>query len=106
MKAYKLSVKNDSDQGEVIVFANTAREAKNNWHWYLDADSFLDKLVHRAPEFDGMENATELELMTKQWQEGWRWFDYSNVPDVETATVEDFQAWCKKEFAVPVEDNK
>lgn len=103
MKAYKLSVKNDSDQGEVIVFAQTAREAKNNWHWYLDADSFLDKLVHRAPEFDGMENATELELMTKQWQKGWRWFDYNNVPDVETASVEDFQAWCKKEFAVPVE---
>ena len=31
MKAYKLSIKDDPDQGEVIVFAKTAREAKNNW---------------------------------------------------------------------------
>lgn len=45
-----------------------------------------------------MENATELEMMTKQWQEGWRWFDYYNVPDVETDTVEDFQKWCIGEF--------
>ncbi|TNU78269.1 hypothetical protein [Lactococcus lactis] len=106
MKAYKLSVKDDPDQGEVIVFAQTSREAKKNWTHYLDADTFIDELVHRAPEFDGMENATELELITKQWQEGWRWLDYPSVPDVETSTVEDFQAWCKKEFAVPVEDRE
>lgn len=98
MKAYKLSVKDDADQGEVIVFAQTSREAKKNWTQYLDADTFIDELVHRAPEFDGMENATELELMTKQWQEGWRFFDYNNVPDVETATVEDFQKWYIGEF--------
>ena len=93
MKAYKLSVKDDSDQGEEIVFAQTAREAKNNWTRYLAADNFLNKLVNRAPEFDGMENATELELATKQWQEGWKWFDHNDVPDVETATVEDFKNW-------------
>ena len=98
MKAYKLSIKDDPDQGEVIVFAKTAREAKNNWHWYLDADNFLDKLVHRAPEFDGMENASDMELMTKQWQEGWRWYDYYDIPDVEEDTVEDFQAWFRKEY--------
>lgn len=98
MKAYKLSVKDDSDQGEEIVFAQTAREAKNNWTRYLDADNFLDKLVHRAPEFDGMENASDMELMTKQWQEGWRWYDCYDVPDVEEDTVEDFQAWFRKEY--------
>lgn len=98
MKAYKLSIKDDPDQGEVIVFAQTAREAKNNWTQYLDADSFLDKLVHRAPEFDGMENASDMELMTKQWLEGWRWYDCYDVPDVEEATVEDFQAWFRKEY--------
>lgn len=98
MKAYKLSIKDDPDQGEVIVFAKTAREAKNNWHWYLDADNFLDKLVHRAPEFDGMENASDMELMTKQWLEGWRWYDCYDVPDVEEDTVEDFQAWFRKEY--------
>ena len=98
MKAYKLSVKDDPDQGEVIVFAKTAREAKNNWHWYLDADNFLDKLVHRAPEFDGMEGASDMEIMTKQWQEGWRWYDCYDVPDVEEDTVEDFQAWFRKEY--------
>ena len=103
MKAYKLSVKNDSDQGEVIVFAQTSREAKKNWHWYLDAGSFLDKLVHRAPEFDDMENATELELMTKQCQYGWRWFNYNDVPDVETATVADFMAWCNEKFVEVIE---
>ncbi|AHC94168.1 hypothetical protein T548_0090 [Lactococcus phage phiL47] len=98
MKAYKLSIKDDPDQGEVIVFAQTAREAKNNWHWYLDTDSFLDKLVHRAPEFDGMENASDMELMTKQWQEGWRWYDCYDIPDVEEDTIEDFQAWFRKEY--------
>ena len=98
MKAYKLSIKDDPDQGEVIVFAKTAREAKNNWHWYLDADNFLDKLVHRAPEFDGMEGASDMEIMTKQWQEGWRWYDCYDVPDVEEDTVEDFQAWFRKEY--------
>ena len=98
MKAYKLSIKDDPDQGEVIVFAKTAREAKNNWTQYLDADSFLDKLVHRAPEFDGMENASDMEMMTKQWQEGWRWYDCYDVPDVEEDTVEDFQAWFRKEY--------
>ncbi|AIX12584.1 hypothetical protein WRP3_081 [Lactococcus phage WRP3] len=98
MKAYKLSIKDDPDQGEVIVFAKTAREAKNNWHWYLDTDNFLDKLVHRAPEFDGMENASDMELMTKQWQEGWRWYDCYDIPDVEEDTVEDFQAWFRKEY--------
>lgn len=98
MKAYKLSIKDDPDQGEVIVFAQTAREAKNNWTQYLDADNFLDKLVHRAPEFDGMENASDMELMTKQWQEGWRWYDCYDVPDVEEDTVEDFQAWLRKEY--------
>lgn len=98
MKAYKLSIKDDPDQGEVIVFAQTAREAKNNWHWYLDTDNFLDKLVHRAPEFDGMENASDMELMTKQWQEGWRWYDCYDIPDVEEDTVEDFQAWFRKEY--------
>lgn len=98
MKAYKLSIKDDPDQGEVIVFAQTAREAKNNWTQYLDADSFLDKLVHRAPEFDGMENASDMELMTKQWLEGWRWYDCYDVPDVEEDTVEDFQAWFRKEY--------
>lgn len=98
MKAYKLSIKDDPDQGEVIVFAKTAREAKNNWTQYLDADSFLDKLVHRAPEFDDMENASDMELMTKQWLEGWRWYDCYDVPDVEEDTVEDFQAWFRKEY--------
>ena len=98
MKAYKLSVKDDPDQGEVIVFAQTARKAKNNWTQYLDADSFLNKLVHRAPEFDGMEDASDMELMTKQWLEGWRWYDCYDVPDVEEDTIEDFQAWFRKEY--------
>lgn len=98
MKAYKLSIKDNPDQGEVIVFAQTAREAKNNWTQYLDADNFLDKLVRRSPEFDGMENASDMEMMTKQWQEGWRWYDCYDVPDVEEDTVEDFQAWFRKEY--------
>lgn len=98
MKAYKLSVKDDLDQGEEIVFAQTSREAKNNWTRYLEVDNFLDKLVHRAPEFDGMENASDMELMTKQWQEGWRWYDCCDVPDVEEDTIEDFQAWFRKEY--------
>lgn len=80
------------------MFAQTYREARKKWTQYLEADTFLDELVHRAPEFDGMEDATELELMTEQWKKGWRWFDYNDAPDVETATAEDFKVWYNEEF--------
>lgn len=89
MKAYVLSVANDSDQGEVVVWDITAQDAKKNWTRYLDAERYIDQRVKRAPEFDGMENATDLEVMLKQWHEGWHWWDW-NFPSVEESTDEDF----------------
>ncbi len=89
MKAYLLSVANDPDQGEVLVWDTTARDAKKNWTRFLDADRFIDERVRRAPDFDNMERCTELEIMLKQWHEGWIWWDWQ-FPSVEDSTDDDF----------------
>lgn len=105
MKAYELSAKDDSDQGSIIVFSENSKEAKKNWTPNLETDSYIDRVIHRASQFDGMENATDLELATKQWQEGWVWYD-EYYPDVETQSVEDFKAWFINRYkAVNYEEN-
>ena len=106
MKAYKLSIKDDPDQGEVIVFAKTVKEAKKLYE-YLDFDRYIDMRCKRASYFDGMENASRYELSLVQWHEGWHWFDVG-VPqpddDGET-TDEDFKEWYDKYLRIEGEDN-
>lgn len=92
-KAYYLSIKDDDDQGQVVVFANTAREAKKliagaDLMW----DEYIDIRVHRAKAYDGMEHLSPADLAKEQWRNGWRWFDIE-YPDEETATDEEFYAW-------------
>ena len=97
MKAYLLSVENDPDQGQALVWDVTAKEAKKNWTRFLDAERFIDKRVKRAPEFDDMEGRTELEIMLKQWHEGWIWWDW-RFPSVEDSTDDDFIEYYLNEY--------
>lgn len=93
MKAYILSIKNFDDKGEEVVFAENAEKAKNKvWNTNLDPDELIDVRVKRAPEFDGMENATEKEMYKEKWRNGW-WIDANGYPDYETATDDEFYKW-------------
>lgn len=98
LKAYSLSIKDDDDQGQVIVFAENATKAKafivsTDLMW----DSYLDVRVHRAKAFDGMENLSKAELAKNQWRDGWRWFDM-DYPDPDEATDEEFLSWYENMF--------
>lgn len=102
MKAYRLSVKNDDDAGQAIVFANTAKEAKKQVYGHdtlADAleGGWIDLLVHRDERYDGMESLSSAELALHQWHDGWRWFDL-NYPDPDEATDEEFIKWYEDNF--------
>lgn len=95
MKAYIISDSSDYDNGCDIVFANTAKEAKKlTGYTPIEVDRYIDLRVVRYPQFDGLENASEIELAEAKWREGW-WFDRDSqhMPDPETATVKEFQDW-------------
>lgn len=96
MKAYMLGCYSDPDNGNEIVFAKTAKEARgmNN---DLDPESYIDLYAKRSPEFDDMENATHKQLMKEQWRNGW-WFGIGTPPDAETSTDEDFYEWYAEVF--------
>lgn len=96
MKAYVLRVEGDDDQGQAVVFSNTAKEAKKLFFsTNLQCDSYTDIRVKRSPEFDNMENLSEIELDKEKWRTGWRWFDY-DTPYPEDTTDEEFIEWYKK----------
>jgi hypothetical protein len=99
MKAYYLSVKDNDDAGQEIVFANTAKEAKrlvsgNIWD---NLENYLDLRVNRAKKFDGMENLDSAHLALEQWKWGWQWFDM-DFPDPDEATDEEFIKWYEESF--------
>lgn len=102
MKAYRLSIKDDDDAGNAIVFANTVKEAKKQvW----SHDTLVDALeggwitlrAHRAKHYDGMENLDAAHLALEQWKEGWRWFDV-DYPDPDEATDQEFLDWYERTF--------
>ncbi len=98
MRAYYLSIKDNDDAGQEIVFANTAKEAKKKIHTlYDDLDNYLDLRVNRAKEYDGMEKLSPAQLAFVQWQNGWRWFDV-DYPDPDTATEAEFMEWYDSYF--------
>lgn len=98
MKAYSLSVNGDDDQGQVIVFANTVKEAKKKFCFTdLQCDRYIDIRVKRNQDFDNMENLSEIEFAKEQWKQGWRWYDY-NTPDPNETTDEEFYKWYKNNF--------
>lgn len=96
MKAYMLGLYSDDDQGNEIVFAKTAKEAKK-YNRDLDPDSYIDLFAKRAPEFDGMENMSIKELMKEQWREGW-WFHQDGCPSNDESDDEVFYKWYDETF--------
>lgn len=100
MKAYLVSLESDPDKGNEIIFAKNTKEARvlarktdlSDW----SSEGFLDVKVKRLSEFDGMEKATPKEMMKKQWQEGW-WFFQSGCP-VSEEPEEEFGIWYRKTF--------
>lgn len=99
MKAYYLSIKDEVDAGQQVVFGNTAKEAKRKVGEPLtdSLENYLDLRVHRARQYDDMENLSPAELACKQWRDGWIWFDM-DFPDVDEATDEEFVEWYKGNF--------
>lgn len=104
MKAYYLSVKDEDDAGQAIVFASTAREAKKQVFAHdelvmaMDGE-WVNLRVNRAKRYDGMDKLSSAELALHQWKDGWRWFDH-DYPDPDTATDQEFLDWYNKTFKV------
>lgn len=93
MKAWLLSLIDDEDQGEAVVFADTVTEAKAIIHQTnLDDNGWISIRAVRYPCLDGMEKASEPGRSLIQWRNGWRWFDYS-TPDPSETTDEEFIKW-------------
>ena len=96
MKAYYLSIHNDDDQGQAIVFADSIKEAKRLiYNTGLDYDSYIDIRAKRQPAYDNLEHLNGMELANLQWKDGWIWFDYE-TPSPEDTTDEEFYKWYKK----------
>lgn len=101
MKAYCLSIKDDDDAGQAIVFADNVKDAKKQVYSH---DMLVDAMeewtwlrAHRAKQFDDMENLSKAELSLHQWHDGWRWFDM-DFPDPDEATDEEFLEWYEENF--------
>lgn len=97
LKAYVLGVNSDDDKGQMIVFANNAKEARQLENGQLDPESFIDLFVRRSPAFDDMEKLSQKELMKEQWREGW-WFHQNGCPNEEESTDEEFYIWYDQAF--------
>lgn len=93
MKAYYVSIRDDDDQGGFTVFANTVQEARKKVPGDLVYERWIDVQAHRSKQFDGMENLSKAELAKEQWRDGWIWEYYTNAPDCEEATDEEFYKW-------------
>ena len=98
MKAWVLSIKDDNDQGEAIVFAPNRTEAKKRlWTTHLEADSWIDIEARRYPVLDNMENAGEVERALILWRDGWYWYD-CETPEEDETTDDEFRAWYLREI--------
>ena len=98
MKAYYLGVRGDNDQGELVVFADTAQEARKLINGTdLQYERWIDVRAYRAKQWDGLENLSQAELHLRLWREGWRWFDM-NYPDPDEDTDETFLKWYEDTF--------
>lgn len=96
MKAWILSVINEDDQGQEIVFADNAAQAKKKIRYTdLYAESWIYIRVRRYRELDDMEEASEFEKHLVQWRNGWNWYDES-TPDPDITSDEEFKIWYKK----------
>lgn len=92
-KAYMLGIRDDPDQGNQVVFAHNATDAKNQ----IDYDQFVfDRWIDieclRSKRYDPYWELDAAHLALEQWKDGWRWFDIE-YPDPDEATDEEFLWW-------------
>lgn len=98
MKAWMISVYQDDDKGNEIVFANNHKEAiYAGYCSNLEFDSYIDVRARREQNFDDMESLSERDLTLEKWRNGW-WFEPNGYPDCETATDEEFYKWYDREM--------
>jgi hypothetical protein len=97
MKAYCVSIRDDEDQGMLIVFANTRNEARNQ-SGDLMYESWIDIRAIRDKRYDGLEKLSDAQLALRQWHDGWRWYDM-DYPEPEEATDAQFLEWYERNFS-------
>lgn len=100
MKAYIIGLESNPDVGNAIVFAKNGKEARklaDGLELTDTRENYIDVTVHRAPNFDGMENFTDRELMKVQWRHGW-WFHQSGCPTEAGTPDEEFYRWYDRTF--------
>lgn len=96
MKAWCVSIKDDDDQGMLVVFANTREEARSQ-SGDLQYERWIDIRAVRDKRYDGLEKLSDAELALRQWRDGWRWFDM-DYPDQDEATDAEFLKWYEANF--------
>ena len=102
MKAYIGGIHSSDDAGNIIVFAQTSKEAiklvlQDDISDYRE--SYIDVYAKRYPAFDGMENLSHGELMKEKWRDGWRFFD-NYPPEESESSDQDFYDWYNKTFGL------
>lgn len=97
MKAYCVSIKDDEDQGMLIVFAENRNQARQQTG-DLMYDNWIDIIAVRDKRYDGLEKLTDAQLALRQWRDGWRWYEL-DTPEPEETTDEQFTEWYESHFA-------
>lgn len=92
MKAWRVEIDNDPDQGTLVVFANTRNEARDQTG-DLIYDRWIDIRATRFKQMDDKEHLSEVDLMLELWRDhGWRWLDIE-YPDPDEASDQEFVKW-------------
>lgn len=99
MKAWCVEIRDDPDEGQVVVFADTRNEARAKASSHdLMYDSWIDVTATRFRAMDDKERLDQAHLMLELWRDhGWRWWDF-NYPDQDEATDEEFLKWYEETF--------
>ncbi|XRJ96610.1 hypothetical protein ACPBEI_11470 [Latilactobacillus sakei] len=94
MKAYIAEVESSPDQGNIVIFAKTAKLAKKQaLDSELEPDNYIDLRVIRYSSFDDCEGLTDIQMTIKQWRDGWWFHAYSILPDPDKTTDKEFIEW-------------
>jgi hypothetical protein len=97
MKAWRVEITDDPDQGTLVVFANTRNEARS-MTGDLQYERWIDISATRFKEMDGKEALDQPHLILELWRDyGWRWWDIE-YPDPDESTDEDFLKWYDETF--------
>lgn len=99
MKAWRLEITTDPDQGNLIVFANTRDEARSKTG-DLMYDRWVDISATRFKQLDDMEHLSQRDLDFILWKEhGWRWYELDS-PYEDEVSDEEFREWYDKAFGI------